>query len=127
MMQRLLKKMSIKQQVAISNIDEFGRDMSLRNPKRDSSVSRFKGMSWADICDTIEEEAEIYEEKIKQEQAVWDYICDSIEKEAEINRKMCEEIMRQEETAFLRVILSERRILYQNGEYDLEEGEELEL
>ena len=122
--------MSTKQ-VIISNIDEFGRDMSLRKPKSSiyvsNSVSKFKGMSWADICDSIEEEADIHEEKIKQEQAVWDYICVSIEKEAEKNRQMCEERMRQEETASFRVILSERRILYQNGEYDLEEGEELEL
>jgi hypothetical protein len=84
-------------------------------------------MSWADICDTIEEEAEIYEEKIKQEQAVWAHICDFIEKEAEKNRKMCEEKIRKQETASLRIILAERRFLYQNGEYDLEEGEELEL
>jgi hypothetical protein len=118
------------EQVIISNIDEFGRDISLRKPKSskfDSCVSRFKGMSWADICDTIEEEAEIYEEKVKQEQAVWYYICDFIEKEAERNRKMCEERIRQQETAALRIILTERKILYQNGEYELEEGEELEL
>ena len=64
--------MSSSQIINSSNIDEFGRDMSLRKPKttkNNSCISRFKGMAWSDICDFIEEEEErsknIYEEKKK--------------------------------------------------------------
>jgi len=87
------------------NIDEFGRDLSLKptnqslNSKAASEfctyVSRFKGMSWADIDDMVEEE----------------------EEQARINAE------REE----LRKILAERKELLKKGLYDLEEGEELDL
>jgi|LauGreDrversion4_1035100.scaffolds.fasta_scaffold24693_4 hypothetical protein len=97
--------MSSSQIINSSNIDEFGRDMSLRKPKttkNNSCVSRFKGMAWSDICDFIEEEEErsknIYEEK-----------------------------KRQEELVVFRKIHAERKLLFQIGEYELEEGEELDM
>lgn len=88
-------------------IDEFGRDLSLKQKKTATSNtslsrSRFKGMSWADICDFIEEEAE----KNKQEE---------------------EERNRREELEKFRTILEERKLLVQKGEYQLEDGEELDL
>lgn len=92
-------------QLTILNVDEFGRDLSLRKPKLTTPnycVSNFKGMSWADICDFIEEE----EERSK-------YIY--------------EENKRQKELAILRKIHAERKILFQKGEYELEEGEVLDM
>ena len=79
-----------------NNIDEFGRDLSLKQKKtaNGTTSSKYKGMSWADICDFIEEEAE----KNKQE-----------------------------ELDNFRKVLEERKLLLQKGEYQLEDGEELDL
>jgi hypothetical protein len=85
-------------------IDEFGRDISLRNQKNDkpqSTKDRFRGMKWADICDEIEEEIE----------------------------KMCleqEQKQKAEDRIKFRKITNERKNLLQNGLYELEEGEILE-
>jgi hypothetical protein len=99
-----------------NNIDEFGRDLSLKiqkpvqvetpiltqeeeNAKAASNftsyLARFKGMSWADISDMIEEEEEDERKKVETEE--------------------------------LRKVLAERKELLQKGLYDLEEGEELEI
>ena len=99
-----------------NNIDEFGRDLSLKIQKPvqvettiltqeeenanaannfTSYLAKFKGMSWADIDDMIEEEEE--------------------------------EERRKVETEELRKVLAERKELLQKGLYDLEEGEELDL
>ena len=99
------------------NIDEFGRDLSLKSQKQvhveakvvsqveeenakaasDFSlyISLFKGMSWVDIDEIVEEEEE--EEK------------------------------RRVETEELRKVLAERKELLKKGLYELEEGEELDL
>ena len=100
-----------------NNIDEFGRDLSLKIKKPTqvdtqldahqvkenekaineftNYLSRFKGMSWADISDMVEEEEE--EEK------------------------------RKVETEELRKVLEQRKELLKKGLYELEEGEELDL
>jgi hypothetical protein len=89
-----------------SNIDEFGRDLSLKPEKQATSLyvpfDRFKGMSWAEITYLVEDEEE--EERQKEEEK---------EKQAE----------REE----LRKALAERKQLYEQGLYELEEGEELDM
>lgn len=94
----------------MSNIDEFGRDLSLRNKEENESLSKenyqsvcefmtelikkYAGMSWAEISFQEEEEEEEEERrKIEQEK---------------------------------QKVLEERRYLYSIGEYELEEGEILE-
>jgi hypothetical protein len=97
--------MSSNQFINSSNIDEFGRDLSLKksnSAKPTSCVSKFKGMAWADICDFIEEEEER-------------------------NKNIYEEKKRQEELVIFRKIHAERKLLFQRGEYELEEGEELDM
>jgi len=86
-----------------SNIDEFGRDLSLKPKKQVTSIfgdllERFKGMSWAEMAYLIEDEEE-----------------DEKEKE------------RQTEREELRKVLAERKQLHQQGRYELEEGEELDM
>ena len=98
------------------NIDEFGRDLSLKaqkhvqeEPQKQSQeeenkkaaieftnyLSRFKGMSWADINDMVEEEEEEEKRKVEREE--------------------------------LRKVLDERKELLKKGLYELEDGEELDL
>ena len=96
------------------NIDEFGRDLSLKPEKQVTSIfggalDRFKGMSWADICYLIEDEEE--EERQKEEEV----------------RKREEDKVRQAEREELRKALAERKQLYEQGLYELEEGEELDM
>ena len=100
-------KMSSNANTTQNNIDEFGRDLSLKLEKPvtsiyGSSLTRFKGMSWADITYLIEEEEE--EEKQREEDKV-----------------------KQVKTEELRKILTERKQLYEQGLYELEEGEELDM
>jgi hypothetical protein len=90
-----------------NNIDEFGRDLSLKPEKQVTSIfddyyARFKGMSWAEISYLIEEEEEV-------------------------ERKKEEEKVMQAEREELCKTLAERKQLHQQGLYELEEGEELEM
>jgi hypothetical protein len=89
-----------------SNIDEFGRDLSLKYKPYTSIfgnyLERFKGMSWAEMDYLLEEEEE--EEKRKEE---------------EEKRNIEREELRKE--------LAARKKLYERGLYELEEGEELDL
>ena len=96
------------------NIDEFGRDLSLKPEQQVTSIfggalDRFKGMSWADICYLIEDEEE--EERQKEEE----------ERQKEVNK------VKQAEREELRKALAERKQLYEQGLYELEEGEELDM
>jgi hypothetical protein len=98
------------------NIDEFGRDLSLKalkhvqeEPQKQTQeeenekaviefrkyLSQFKGMSWADIDDMVEEEEEEEKRKVEREE-------------------LCK-------------VLEERKELLKKGLYELEEGEELDL
>ena len=88
-----------------SIVDEFGRDLSLKQAPREylnDLLKRFRGMSWAEINWLTEEEEE----------------AEQIKKDAE--KKLAE---REE----LRKTHAERKKLYQQGLYDLEEGEELDM
>ena len=84
-----------------NNIDEFGRDLSLKpktppaNSVFDEYFARFKGMSWVEIDEIAEEEEQ-------------------------------EEIEKSDRVEFLKV-LAERKNLLQKGLYELEEGEEVDL
>jgi hypothetical protein len=80
-----------------SNIDEFGRDVSLKYQNQ-TMFAKFQGMSWSDISFTIEDE-----EAIKAQE-----------------KKTAE---REE----LRKILAHRKQLVEQGLYELEEGEVVEL
>jgi len=96
-----------------NNIDEFGRDLSLR-PKQYKSIfgdilDRFKGMSWAEMSYMEEEE----EEERKR-------------KEDEVKRKEDEKKKLVEREQF-RKELAARKKLVQQGLYELEEGEVLDL
>jgi len=81
-----------------TNIDEFGRDISLRNKQLEQEIFKFiedfrdkmKTMSWAEIC-YEEDEAEEEEQRVKN------------------NAKTLE-----------------RKTLLERGQYELEEGEVLE-
>jgi hypothetical protein len=89
------------------NIDEFGRDLSLKPEKQVTSIfgkalDRFKGMSWAEICYLIEDEEE--EERQREQDKV-----------------------KQAEREELRKTLADRKQLYEQGLYELEEGEELDM
>jgi hypothetical protein len=94
---------SIKQ-----TIDEFGRDLSLKPVTKLSCgdyLARFKGLeylkgikSWVEISYLLEEEEEAAEKEEKKKV------------EAEI----------------LAAILAERKKLVEKGDYELEEGEEVE-
>ena len=89
------------------NIDEFGRDLSLK-PKEYHfnpilcGLDRFKGMSWVEINRLIEEE-----------------------EETEKAKKVAEK--RLVERVVLLKVHEERKQLYQQGLYELEEGEELDM
>ena len=90
-----------------NNIDEFGRDLSLKPEKQVTSLfggalDRFKGMSWAEICYLVEDEEE---EEMQREQ----------------------DKVKQAEREELRKVLAERKQLYEQGLYELEEGEELDM
>jgi len=80
-----------------NNLDMFGRDLSLKKPLFSDYVARFKGMSWADINFLIEDEEEMKEAKRKQAD----------------RKELCK-------------IHEERKQLYAQGLYELEEGEELD-
>jgi hypothetical protein len=84
-----------------NNLDMFGRDLSLKykqyEPLFSDYVARFKGMSWADINFLIEDEEEKKEAKRKQSDRI----------------ELCK-------------IHEERKQLYAQGLYELEEGEELD-
>lgn len=89
------------------NIDEFGRDLSLKPEKQvtslfDEYIARFKGMSWAEISYLIEDEEEE-------------------ERQRELDK------VKQAEREELRKALAERKQLYEQGLYELEEGEELDM
>jgi len=82
-----------------NNIDEFGRDLSLKSQQMnslsfESYFARFKGLSWVEIDEMAEEEEE--QEK------------------------------KADRAEFLKV-LAERKNLLQKGLYELEEGEEVDL
>jgi hypothetical protein len=85
------------------NIDEFGRDLSLKSEMifkkymalSDELFGRFKGMSWIDIDYMLEDEEEDQKQLIKKET--------------------------------LQTLILERKELYSKGEYELEDGEELEF
>ncbi len=94
-----------KMSTQVSNIDEFGRDLSLRETKNQKAYNealdymaeicrKYAGMSWAEISFAEEEEEE------------------------EENRK--------KEAQRLNDLANTRRYLYMIGEYELEEGEILE-
>jgi hypothetical protein len=91
-------------QSANANIDEFGRDLDLKNHKEECDfMTDFyrklnSGMSWAEICYAQEEEEEEEERKKLEEKQKEDM--EKHKKETEI-----------------------RRHLYTIGEYELEEGE----
>jgi hypothetical protein len=90
-----------------NNIDEFGRDLSLKPEKQVTSLfggalDRFKGMSWAEISYLVEDEEE---EEMQREQ----------------------DKVKQAEREELRKVLAERKQLYEQGLYELEEGEELDM
>ena len=100
-------KMSSNAITTQNNIDEFGRDLSLKPEKQVTSLfggalDRFKGMSWAEICYLVEDEEE---EEMQREQ----------------------DKVKQAEREELRKVLAERKQLYEQGLYDLEEGEELDM
>jgi len=83
----------------MSNIDEFGRDLSLRNYQEYYDLmadlkKKYAGMSWAEMTYAAEEEEEEQNNKIYNEH--------------------------------IKKIDDERRRLYIIGEYQLEEGEILE-
>ncbi len=84
-------------------LDEFGRDNSLREKKTyafmEEYIRKYNGMSWADIFDAIDEE----EEKEEQER------------------------IKREENEKMQKILAMRRDLLNRGEYELEEGEILDI
>jgi len=72
-----------KPEEPVRNVDEFGRDLALRKTKAEieyekatESLSRFKGMSWAEMEWLIEDEEEEEANKVLREQdmarkAVW--------------------------------------------------------
>ena len=80
-----------------SNIDAFGRDVSLKYQYQ-TMLTKFQGMSWSDISFTIEDEEAI---KLQQKKAA--------------DR---EELIK---------VLAERKKLVEQGLYELEEGEVVEL
>ena len=90
-------------------IDEFGRDLSLKYPVYKpitcDYLKRFKGMSWAEITDLIEEEEE---------------------EEKRLQQEIAQEIQRQCELASRRQEAVVKRQLLEQGLYDLEEGEVFE-
>ena len=103
------------------NIDEFGRDLTLKLQKQPIYVlgdyfARFKGMSWVDIDEMVEEEEE--QVRIKEEQVRI--------KEEQVRIKEAEE-KNEVERAKLRIVLAERKELHKKGLYELEDGEELDL
>ena len=71
-------------------VDEFGRDLSLKKSLFDDLLSRFKGMSWAEINWLVEDEEE------------------------------------QANKTELQKLHDERKRLYAQGLYELEEGEVLD-
>jgi hypothetical protein len=107
-------KMSSNAITTQNNIDEFGRDLSLKPEKQVTSIfgkalDRFKGMSWAEICYLVEDEEE---EEMQREQE-------------EMQRE--QDKVKQAEREELRKVLAERKQLYEQGLYELEEGEELDM
>jgi len=82
-------------------IDEFGRDLSLKPKQYDFKfelskyLDRFRGMSWAEICYLVEDEEE--------------------------------EMKKQAEREEFRQTLAERKKLVQQGLYELEDGEVVDL
>lgn len=95
---------SLKMTSSATTIDEFGRDLSLKNRNSlfGDYFERFTGMSWADMNDILEEE-EQEEKKLENEKKDHAYR---------------ENLLK---------VLSERRELVEKGLYELEEGEELDL
>lgn len=96
----------------VLNVDEFGRDLSLRNKENLKAaedfigyyLSKYKGMSWADMTYAIEEEEE-----------------EELRKLEEQRKKEAEELRQRNKQESER-----RRYLYAIGEYELEEGEVFE-
>jgi hypothetical protein len=109
--------MSSKTVITVCEIDEFGRDLSLK-PKQYEPINcdfldRFRGMSWAEMSYILDDEEEA---ELAAEQAI---------KDAEQAKKDAEKRLVEREE--LRQTLAERKKLYQAGLYDLEEGEELDM
>ena len=95
------------------NIDEFGRDISLRNEIAANLFitqlrNKFANKSWAEIC---------YEEEEEEER----------QREEEERQREEEERQREEERAKeLKEQTEMRKALLSEGKYELEEGEILE-
>ena len=98
-------------QSANANIDEFGRDLDLKNHKAsydfiDEFYRKLKaGMSWAEICYEADEEEEEEERKKLEEKQ---------KKDMEKQKKDMEKQKKDTEN---------RRYLHTIGQYELEEGE----
>ena len=97
---RLNVSINTPPQHTMSSTDEFGRDLSLRKTINNlvfDLVSRFNGMSWAEINEQVEDEQDAAKVAKKKEEA-----------------KMREPLIQQ------------RRKLAEQGLYELEDGEILE-
>jgi hypothetical protein len=103
-----------------SNIDEFGRDITLKYKPCASifteHLERFKGMSWVEMSELLDDEEEEEQRKKDEEQR----------KKDEEQRKK-DEVKKNIEKEELRNELAHRKKLYERGLYELEDGEELEL
>ena len=99
--------------MSISNIDEFGRDMSLRKPMiavvedAPNYYLKFKGKSWAEIQWECEEEEELALALAEAHAYI------------ELVSKLSEMKMSQPTSN----LDQSRAVLYAAGEYDAEEGE----
>ena len=97
-----------KLETTVCNIDEFGRDLSLKTKQYNFNsifcdyFDHLRGLSWAEINWLLEEE-----------------------EEAEQTKKESEKRLAEREE--LRQTLVERKKLHEAGLYELEEGEELEF
>lgn len=100
----------------ICDVDEFGRDLSLKSKQYEAIkfdfLHRFGGMSWADICDLIEDEEEQAEKPVEKKA-----------KDCDIKRTLVE----REEELLRSQSLVERKKLFNAGLYELEEGEVLDI
>jgi len=95
-----------------NQIDEFGRDLSLRLTDCEKFINeirqKFKTMSWADICYEADEEEER-----------------ELEAKQKIQMQELEEIKRVQRAKDL-LVDQQRKALLAKGDYELEEGEILE-
>ena len=93
-------------------IDEFGRDLTLRLDSWDRYINeitrKLKTMSWAEYCYEIEEEEERELEEAKR-----------------VQMQELEEVKRIQRAKDL-IVDQQRKVLLAKGDYELEEGEILE-